>query len=136
MRTQQPKIVRRKDLLYPDLSYKTVGALFDVFNELGYGYREQFYQRAMKERLQELGIPFKEQVRFPLVFRGKQIGWQVVDFLIDDKIVLELKRGSRIAQRDIEQVVSYLQASNKQLGILARFSEKGLIFRRILNTHS
>lgn len=126
------KTVKRKDLLYPELSYQTVGALFDVFNELDYGYRELYYQRALSQRLKEIRVPFKEQIRFPLTYRGKQIGWQTADFLIDSKIILELKRGLRISKRDIEQVVAYLEASGAKLGILARFSSKGLIYRRIL----
>lgn len=107
--------------------------MFDVFNELGYGFREYVYQRALCERLTELNIPFRAQVKFPLVFRDKQIGWQVVDFVIDDKIILELKRGLRISKHDIEQVVSYLKGSGMKLGILARFSSGGLSYRRILN---
>ena len=125
--------IRRQDLLYPELSYQVVGAMFDVFNELGYGHREYVYQRALRKRLKELAIPFGEQIRFPLIFRGEQIGWQTVDFLIDGKIILELKRGLRISSRDIEQVNSYLLASKIKLGILARFSSKGLIYRRIIN---
>ncbi len=130
------KTLKRQDLLYPELSYQIVGAMFDVFNELGYGYREYFYQKALVARLNELGVSFKEQVKLPLMFRGQQVSWQIADFIIDNKIVVELKKGFRISQNDIDQVVSYLKGADVKLGLLARFSEKGLIYRRILNSDS
>ena len=126
------KELKRKDLLYPELSYRVIGALFDVFNELGYGYRELFYQRALEQRLKELKIPFTRESRLPVVFHDKKIGWQTPDFIIDNKIILELKQGSRLSKKEIEQVTSYLKAGNKKLGILARFSTKGLAYRRVL----
>lgn len=127
------KRVWRKDLLYPKLSYKIIGVLFEVFNELGYRYQERYYQRAIKEILQKLSIPFKEQVNIPLKFQNVYIGKYVLDFLIDNKIALEIKRGDYFSKRDIDQLFTYLKATNLKLGILVRFSSKGLKFKRIVN---
>lgn len=126
--------LKRKDLLYPELSYKIVGVLFSVFNELGYQYQEKYYQRAIARYLDDLGISFKEQLSAPIEFRGRSIGRYVFDFLVDDKIILEIKRGDGFSITDIRQVLGYLKKSDLKLGILARFSSRGLKFKRIINS--
>ena len=125
--------VVRKDLIYPELSYKIIGVLFSVFNELGYGYRELYYQRALAAEFGHLGIVFREEVYCPVIFRNEIIGRQRLDFLSENKIILEIKQGDRLGRNDIMQVMGYLRSAKLQLAILARFSNKGLIFRRILN---
>ena len=76
-----------------------------------------------------------EQVFIPLVFRGTQIGRSFCDFLIEDKIILEIKRGDRFSRQDIQQVFTYLRGKNLKLGILARFSKDGLKIKRVVNLH-
>src|ERR1039458_8996861 len=94
----------RDDLIYPELSYQIVGILFSVFNELGYGYKEKYYQRAVSQELDRAGLPFEEQICFPVIFKGEVIGKQFFDFLIDGKVILELKQGNRFSRNDITQV--------------------------------
>ncbi len=69
----------------------------------------------------------------PLFFKEKIIGKDFLDFLIDDKIVLELKKGDNFSRKSIEQVYEYLQATKLKLGIIAQFSSNGLKFKRIVN---
>src|SRR3989344_4288495 len=125
--------LRRKDLLYPELSYKIIGVLFDVFNSLGYHYQEKYYQRAVSQMFKELGIVHQEQVYTPIEFRGKNIGNYFFDFLVDSKIILEIKRGDKFSRSDIIQTLAYLKRSGLSLAILARFSSKGIQYKRILN---
>jgi GxxExxY protein len=128
--------LRRDDLVHPELSYQIVGMLFGVFNELGYGYREKFYQRAIAQELSKSKLDFKQEASFPVIFRGKKIGSHIFDFLIDNKIVLELKQGDHFSKNDITQAFEYLKGSGLQLAILARFTSKGLQYKRILNINS
>ena len=123
----------RTDLIYPELSYKIIGILFEVYNNLGPGYQEKHYERAIALSFQEKGIIFKEQVLIPIRFKNKKIGNYFLDFLIENKIVLEIKKGDRFSKKDIEQVYSYLKAKNLNLGIIANFMTKGVKFKRILN---
>ena len=123
----------RTDLLYPELSYKIVGALFEVFNKLGPGYLEKYYQRAIAVSLKEVGLKFKEQLYAPLIFKEVKIGKCFFDFLVEDKIVLELKTGDRCSKKDIEQIHSYLKINKLQLGLLINFTSQGVRFKRILN---
>ena len=123
----------RTDLIYPELSYKIIGILFDVYNQLGYGYQEKYYEKAVATSLKLARLNYKEQFLVPLKFKGEKIGNYFLDFLVDDKIVLELKRGERVAKSNIDQIYAYLKAMNLKLGILAQFTPSGIKFRRILN---
>lgn len=127
------KKLQKVDLVYPDLSYKIIGVLFDVFNTLGKGYKEMYYQRAIGKSLKELRIHFSEQVNAPLNFKGQKIGDHRFDFLIENKIVLEIKRGDYFSPSHIRQLHGYLLSTGLQLGLLVYFSSKGIKFKRILN---
>ncbi len=120
-------------LVYPDLSYKIIGILFSVFNELGYGYQEKYYQKAIAITFKENEIKFKEQVFTPLEFKGQKIGGYYLDFLIEDKLILEIKKGERFSKTNIEQVYAYLKRFNLRLGIIANFTKEGLRYKRIIN---
>ncbi|HBU07469.1 MAG TPA: hypothetical protein DEB09_05310 [Candidatus Magasanikbacteria bacterium] len=128
-------ILRRNDLLYPELSYEINGVLFDVFRQLGGGHREKYYQEAVRMALQKTGLNFEEQVYVPLKFDGKIIGKYYLDFLIEDKIVLELKRGNIVAVNNIDQVRQYPSALNLKLAIIASFTYNGVKINRILNQY-
>ncbi len=128
-------VLRRNDLLYPELSYKINGVLFEVFRQLGGGHREKYYQEAMKLALSKAGIKFKEQVYAPLKFDEKIVGKYYLDFLIEDKIILELKRGKIIAINNVKQVKQYLTVLNLKLALIASFTYEGVKINRILNEY-
>jgi len=127
--------LRRNDLLYPELSYKINGVLFEVFKQLGGGHREKYYQNAVSLGLKKVGLKFKEQFYVPLKFDGKIIGKYFLDFLIEDKIVLELKRGNIIAVNNIDQVKQYLSVLDLKLALIASFTYNGVKINRILNEY-
>lgn len=130
------KQIRRIDLVEPELSFQIVGALFDVFNALGTGHRETIYQRALSEAFQERGLFVNKEVYAPLRFRNKIIGRWRLDFLVENRIVVEVKRGERIMRPDILQVLEYLKTNNLKLGILANFAPDGLQLKRVVNLNS
>ena len=120
-------------IIYKELSYKIVGILFEVFNELGAGYQEKYYEKAIEKCLLDENINHIRQAPYVLKMRGEIIGKYYLDFLIDDKIVLELKKGDYFSRNNINQVKGYLQATGKKLGILANFTSLGVKIKRILN---
>lgn len=120
-------------LIYPILSYKIVGALYEVYNQLGYGHRERVYQKALEEELLQRKIPYKRELYFPIYFKNKLVSKYFLDFLIDEKIVLELKVSKDYYQSDISQILAYLKSKNYHLGILVIFTSSDLKYRRILN---
>jgi GxxExxY protein len=123
----------RDDLIYKEISYQIVGVMFNVYNELGYGYQEKYYQKAIERALDELGINYRKQVPFKIVFKGKEIGLYYLDFLIYDKVVVELKVGKKFAKRDFDQVTGYLHATNRKLALLVNFTPLGVKFLRVIN---
>lgn len=127
--------LRRKDLIYPELSYKINGVLIEVFKELGGGHQEKYYQKAAAAGLKEKNLQFQEQYYVPLTFHGSPVGKYFLDFLIEDKIVLELKRGIFVPANVINQTKQYLSALNLQLGLVACFTNSGVVIKRILNTY-
>lgn len=129
---EQP-LLKRNDLVYPELSYQIVGILYDVYGGIGHGHNESIYQKAVAVACANAGLKFQEQVYFPIMFQGKRIGSGYLDFLIDDKVVLELKRGDRFIKAHIDQVYQYLVANKLQLGILAYFAPRTIHFKRIVN---
>ena len=121
------------NLIYPELSYQIVGILFAVYNEMGYGYQEKYYQKAIASKLKETNIIFQEQFPAKVNFNDNIIGKYFLDFIIEDKIILEIKKLDKFLRKDIEQTYAYLKATNLKLGILANFTKRGLQFKRIVN---
>jgi GxxExxY protein len=125
--------LKRNDLVYPTLSYQIVGILFDVYNELGFGLHEKNYQKAVAKCLDMVELKYKEQVPTKIYYKEKFIGIYYLDFLIDEKVVLELKKGERFSRKNLEQVVAYLKATDMKLGIIANFTKSGVKYKRIVN---
>jgi GxxExxY protein len=121
------------ELVYPELSYVVMGVLFDVHNALGTKYQEKHYQRAIEIRLKELHIPYIREMPIRVQFNGADLGAFFIDFVIDGKIVLEIKRVWNISDDDVKQVLRYLRATGMRLGIIANFRHKSLESRRVLN---
>jgi len=84
------KKLKREDILYPELSYKIVGIAFDIYNSLGPDYHEKYYQRALTEELKNQRLVFQEEVPYSIIYKEKIIGRNYLDFLIDDKIIMEI----------------------------------------------
>ncbi len=126
-------IRKREDLIYAGECYKIVGILMSVFNELGHGYEEKTYQKAVAIALQKAGWKFVEQLYSPVVYEGKVIDRNFFDFLINDIIVLEIKRGDHFSSVHIKQVYEYLKSKKLKLGILAYFAPRGVHYKRIVN---
>jgi GxxExxY protein len=121
------------DLLYPELSYKIVGCAFEVFNEIGGGHKEITFHNAMALAIKSANIPFKDEIYFPVKFRQETVGKNYFDFLVEDKIVVEIKSSDRFVKSHFDQLVNYLVVSNLKLGILIAFGRTEVKFKRILN---
>jgi len=107
--------------------------LFEVFKQLGNKHHEKYYQRAVAIELKKSNLSFTEQARIPLMYKDKAIGSYRLDFLVENKVALEIKKDNNFSYKNIEQVIAYLKALDLKLGILANFTAKGLQYKRILN---
>src|SRR4051812_21602071 len=101
--------LKRKDIIHPELSYKLVGVLYNVHKQMGYGFLERYYQKAIAVELKNNNINFKEQVKAELVIAGEVIAYGTVDFIVEEKIILEIKQGDTFLKTNIDQLNSYLK---------------------------
>ena len=124
---------RKIQLIYPELSYKIVGILYQVYNEIGYGLQEKYYQKALENEFIKQNVIVKAQCPYLIKYNGELIGKYYVDFIVEDLIVLEIKKGDYYRKRNFEQVLGYLKVTNLKLAILANFTSKGVKYKRILN---
>ena len=128
-------IVKRNDLVYPELSYEIVGCAYEVWDELGPGHSEKIYQKSLAIVLRAKKKKFEEQVYYSLKFRDKIVGKGFLDFLIEEKVIVELKKDGHFSKTNIEQVLDYLKLSDLKLAILINFTKKGIRFKRIVNVN-
>ena len=128
--------VIRNDLVFPELSFKLIGCAYEVFNEIGFGHLEKIYQKGYAAILRKHAISFKEQVYHPIKINNEIIGKLFFDFLIEDMIIVELKKDGRYSKQHIDQVNQYLKASEIKLALLINFTSKGVISKRLVNITS
>ena len=121
-------------LVYEELSYQIRGALYDVYNTLGTGFREETYKLAVVSELDQRGIPVKREVHFEIKYKGKVIDLYRADIVVDDKVILELKVADELHPRHTAQLLSYLKASGLQLGLLVNFGKERVQIVRQANT--
>lgn len=121
------------DVIHKELSYHIVGAVFRAFNQLGYGYREKVYQKAIAAELKKDGLKLQAEIRIPLYYDGNKIGIYQLDLLIEDKLIIEIKVGNRFYVKDLQQILGYLKSTGLRLGILVLVTKRGIRYRRIVN---
>ena len=110
-----------------------VGLAYNVFNKLGQGHLEKIYQKAYAKELKEASIEFKEQAPYQVIYKEEVIGNNYLDFLIEDKVIIELKRSDFYSKKYIDQVSNYIKVSNLHLAILINFTSNGVRIKRIVN---
>ena len=119
-------------VLYRDLSYEIVGMAMEIYNELGYGFLEKVYENALMIMFEEKNFKAEQQKDISVKFKGRIVGNYVADILVEDKIILELKSVSKLADIHKAQVSNYLKATGVKLGIILNFGSEKLEFQRVV----
>lgn len=120
-------------VVHKELSYIVIGAIFEVYNELGYGFKERYYEDAIAKEFERRNIKYKRQFASDLKYKGEIIGKYRFDFLVEEKIIIELKTGDFYSKQNMTQAVQYLKAANLELAILVNITQHGVKYRRVLN---
>ena len=119
-------------MLHSDLTRIIIGCAFDVLNELGPGFLESVYEKAMAIAVSEAGLRVRTQAPIEVLFRGQVVGEFYADLLIDDKVIVELKAvPSPLAPIHEAQLINYLNATGVPIGLLMNFGQPKLQYRRL-----
>jgi GxxExxY protein len=113
--------MQSENLKHRELTEKIIGVFYDVYNELGHGFLESVYERALALALAQAGMRVEQQVPVSVWFRGQQIGDFRADMLVDGKVLLELKAARTIDQAHEKQLLNYLRATDIEVGLLLNF---------------
>ncbi|MFP3897612.1 MAG: GxxExxY protein [Anaerolineales bacterium] len=125
--------MEKDKVLHREISYRVMGAVFEVHNALGPGFAERIYEEALAQELMVRAIPFTRQQEVAVRYKGHVVGTHRLDLLIDEKIVLELKAVSALNDALKQQTLSYLKAAGLKLGILINFGTPRVEYVRITN---
>lgn len=120
-------------LLYKDLTGKIIGAAMEVHSTLGCGFLESVYEEALAVEFGLRGVGFERQRRLDVFYKGTKVKKFVCDFLVAEKILVELKAIKELTQTDMAQVLNYLKATDLRLGLLLNFGLRSLQYKRLIN---
>ena len=120
-------------IIFKDESYAITGALFDVYNNLGSGFSEIVYKDALEYEFKSRNIQFKREKEFSVTYKDIVLKHKFyADFVVFDKIILEIKSVENLHDKHIAQCINYLKVSNYKLAILANFHKDLLDHKRIV----
>ena len=119
---------------YQELTRSIINAAFEVHNTLGFGFLEIVYERALIIELQKRGIQAEQQFPVKVFYKGQSVGDYRIDIFVESQIVVELKAVSTLKVEHEVQLVNYLNATNKEIGLLINFGSQKVEFKRKYKT--
>ena len=119
-------------LVLGDVSYEILSAAFEVHNELGGGFLEKVYENALAVELTGRGIDVETQKEIRVFYKGSLVGSYIADFLVKGDVVVELKSVETLTKAHEAQVLNYLKATGKQLGLLINFGKNRVEHKRFV----
>ncbi len=121
-------------ILYKDEAYKIIGAAIEVHNELKNGFLEPVYQEALAKEFIIQDIPYEKESLINIYYKGAKLDkYYKADFICYNEILIELKALCDLNYEHESQLINYLKATNKKLGILINFGKTSLQYKRIIN---
>jgi len=120
------------DLVHKELTGQIIGAAFEVYNLLGYGFLEKVYENALIKELQIRGLNFKAQYPIKVKYKGEEVGEYFADIFVEGKVIVELKTGEAFNPLHEAQLLNYLKATEIKVGLLINFSPKKCEYKRFV----
>ncbi|MCG8386711.1 MAG: GxxExxY protein [Cytophagales bacterium] len=118
---------------YSEITQKIIGCAMKVHNTLGNGFQEVIYQRCLAIEMEKQGLGFIREQEQIIYYEGVDVGTRRVDFLIEDKILVELKAIIQLENVHLAQAINYLEAFDLEVGLLINFGSTSLEFKRLQN---
>jgi GxxExxY protein len=126
--------IMQNDLKYKDITEKIIGASFEVHKFLGNGFQEVIYQRALAYEMNKAGLAFAREIEQNIFYRNmpEPIGTRRADFIVEGKVLVELKAVIQLEDVHLAQVLNYLKAYMLEVGLLINSGSKSLTFKRLV----
>jgi len=123
-----------KNYKHAELTGKVIGAAMKVHSTLGNGFQEVIYQRALAIEMAKQGLAFQRELEMSIFYDEQEIGTRRVDFLVEGKVMVELKALSNLEDVHLAQAINYLEAYNLEVGLLLNFGARSLQYRRVVKS--
>ena len=119
------------ELLYGEETRRIISCAFEVLNTLGHGLLEKPYENALVFELEQEQIPFRQQPRFPVMYKTVSVGEYVPDLIAFDSIIVDTKVIEKIGNHEVGQMINYLRISGLRVGLILNFKRAKLEWKRI-----
>jgi GxxExxY protein len=126
-------MVIKQEYLYSDLTEVIIGCAMKVHSSIGRGFPEYIYQRALAIELNKTSLEIKKEMEWPVYYDGQLIGKRRVDFMVNDKVLIEIKAVAVYESSHLNQIINYLHAFQIPVGLLINFGKEKLEFKRFTN---
>ena len=125
-----------EELKYQDITGKIIGCAFEVHKFLGNGFQEVIYQRALSWEFEQAGLTFQREISQDIFYKNLQepIGKRRADFVVENKVLIEMKALKELEDVHLNQVLNYLKTYKLEIGLLINFGSKSLEFKRLILT--
>lgn len=118
---------------YAEITHKIIGCSIEVHKQLGPGFQEYIYHRAMAKEFKLQNIRFEDEYEIKIYYKGDQIGLRRVDFFVEHQIPVEIKAITDLTDTNLAQSKNYLEAGGIEIGLLINFGSSSLQFKRLIN---
>ncbi|NQT49606.1 GxxExxY protein [Candidatus Kuenenbacteria bacterium] len=122
------------NIIHPELSYDIINSAYNVYNQLGVDHQEKVFHRAMAVDFDKKEIYYEREKKIKLYYEGEYVGEYRLDFIVGNKIIVELKVRPYPEKIHIKQVLDYLNATGLDLAILIFFTRDGVKYKRVVNS--
>ncbi len=118
--------------LLKEETHQIIGCAFEVLNTLGHGLLEKPYENALVVEFRLKGIPYKQQARFPVIYKAVQVGEYIPDLIAFDQVVVDTKVIELIGNNEKAQIINYLKITGLRVGLILNFKHAKLEWERII----
>jgi GxxExxY protein len=121
-------------MMRDEVTEGVIGAFYEVYNVLGYGFLEKVYEMALALEFSRRGLKFSRQVPIEVCYKGDIVGNYVADFLVEGEVIVEVKAIRELSVCDESQLLNYLRCTGKSVGLLLNFGKKAEVNRKVFET--
>jgi GxxExxY protein len=120
------------NLLHGEITERIIGAAFEVWRVLGYGFLEKVYENALTEEMKRVGLEVQQQYATDVYYKGVMVGTYAADLFVEGKVIVEIKAEKEYNAKHEAQLLNYLKATGIGVGLLMNFGEKKCEFKRLV----